>query len=288
MIRGAFLYRTGAGTNLRDDDIVETDAGQAAQLEDGAGTLIALGPRTRVLLRTTSAQQPAAAGPVRIAMLNGWLKAGSAVGVARQFPLSLEFRGLTIEPAGGRAWSVVAMVTDHRAGLFAETGDDAIAARAPAPQPERTLRAGQYLELNADELPRVQPRPSVEFVRGMPPVFRDPLVGQAGRLQSRHELPAPLRAVDFADVSDWLTSSVSERETFVRRFAPRLGSASFRAEVDAHSSDLPEWRPVLHPPPRASTVARKRRAQASPEAGSGSGVDTEYQNETTSGDVDAH
>jgi hypothetical protein len=267
VIRGASLYRTGEGAKLRDDDIIETDAGKSAQLEDGTGTLIALGPQMQVLLKTPSAPQSAAAGALRVTMLNGWLKASSTVGAAAQPPLSIELHGLDIKPSNNGPWSVVTMANADRVGIFAETGDDTIVlVRAPAQAPKQTLRAGQYLERHADEPLRAQPRPSAEFLGTMPTGFRDPLVSVAGRLASRHELPAPLRPVDYADVSDWLTSSVSERGTFVKRFVPRLKTAAFRAQVDAHLDVLPEWRPILHPPPRPSTEPRTRPAQAPPPA----------------------
>ncbi|MEX3812674.1 hypothetical protein AB3X96_20830 [Paraburkholderia sp. BR13439] len=250
VIRGASLYRTGEGARLRDDDIIETDAGKSAQLEDSAGTLIALGPQTQVLLKAPSAPQNAAAGPLRITMLSGWLKVGRNASAAAQAPLSIELHGLDIKPSGNGPWSVVTMTAGERAAIFAESGDDAIAVvRAPAQAPKQTLHAGQYLERHADEPLRAQPRPSAEFIGTMPPGFRDALVGVAGRLPSRHELAAPVRAVDYADVSDWLTSSVSERGTFVKRFVPRLKTAAFRAQVDTHLDVLPEWRPILHPPP---------------------------------------
>ncbi|MGF6933893.1 hypothetical protein OKW41_003032 [Paraburkholderia sp. UCT70] len=266
VIRGASLYRTGEGARLRDDDIIETDAGKSAQLEDGAGTLIALGPQTQILLKTPSASQNAAVGPLRITMLSGWLKGGCNVSAGAQPPLSIELHGLDIKPSGNGPWSVVAMTTGERAAIFAESGDDAIVVvRAPGQAPRQILHAGQYLERLVDGPLRAQARPSAEFIGTMPPGFRDALVGMAGRLASRHELAAPLRAVDYADVSDWLTSSVSERATFVKRFVPRLKTAAFRAQVDAHLDVLPEWRPILHPPPpRPASEPTKRPAQAPP------------------------
>ncbi len=288
VIRGAYLYRTGAGTRLHDDDVVETDAGQSAQLEDAAGTLIALGPKTQILLGTPLAPQPALKELARISMLNGWLKVSCTVSVAQHPPLSIELRRLIVEPAGDGAWSVVAMATTQHVGIFAETGNDTVVAQAPAQQSKQTLRAGQYLERSADEPLLAQSHPSVEFIGFIPPAFRDNLVGLSGRLENWHELPAPVRAVDYADVSDWLTSNVSGRGTFVKRFAPRLGSASFRSAVDAHLDVLPEWRPVLHPPPRASTVPRKRHSQALPATGVERGVDADDQDRTTSDGIDAH
>jgi hypothetical protein len=289
VIRGASLYRTTEGARLHDDDIVETDAGKSAQLEDGAGTLIALGPQTQVLLKTPAAPQRAAAGPMRITMLSGWLKVGSTANAAAP-PLSIELRGLDIEPAGNGPWSVVAMADADRAAVFAESGDDAIVvARAPAQTPRLMLRAGQFIERHADEPLRAQPRPSTQFVGALPPGFRDALVAVSGRLANRHELPAPLRPVDYADVSDWLASSVSARPTFVKRFVARLKTPAFRAQVDAHLDVLPEWRPILHPPPpRPASEPHRRAAPAPPAASAESGARSLYRDKPTSDEDDAH
>ncbi|MEW9585369.1 hypothetical protein [Paraburkholderia sp. DGU8] len=289
VIRGASLYRTGVGAKLRDDDIIETDAGKSAQIEDSVGTLIALGPQTQVLLKTPAAPPSTAAGPVRITMLSGWLKVACPVSAAVQPPLSIELRGLDITPSSNGPWSVVTMATAERVGLFAESGDDAIVlARAPAQAPKQSLHAGQYLERHADEPLRAQARPSEEFLGAMPPGFRDALVGVAAHLANTHELAAALRPVDYADVSDWLTSSVSERVTFVKRFVPRLKAAAFRAQVDAHLDVLPEWRPILHPPPRPSREPRKRPAQAPPTARPEPDAGTLYRDKPTSDETDAH
>jgi hypothetical protein len=290
VIRGASLYRTGVGAKLRDDDIIETDAGKSAQIEDSAGTLIALGPQTQVLLKTSSAPQSAAAGPVRITMLSGWLKVACSVSAAAQPPLSIELRGLDIKPSSNGRWSVVAMAIAERVGIFAESGDAAIVlVRAPAQAPKLTLHSGQYLERHADEPLRAQARPSAEFLGAMPVGFRDALVAVAGHLASTHELPAALRPVDYADVSDWLTSSVSERGTFVKRFVARLKTPAFRAQVDAHLDVLPEWRPILHPPPpRPSGEPRKRPAQAPPTARPEPGAGWPYRAKPASDATYAH
>jgi hypothetical protein len=124
----------------------------------------------------------------------------------------------------------------------------------------------------------------------MPPGFRDALVAVAARLASRHELAAPLRAVDYADVSDWLASNVSERGTFVKRFVPRLKTPAFRAQVDAHLDVLPEWRPILHPPPpppRPASEPRKRAAPAPPLVRPQYGPGSIYRDKPTADD-DAH
>ncbi|WP_159833344.1 hypothetical protein [Burkholderia sp. 8Y] len=264
VIRGASLYRAGAGVKLRDGDIVKTDTGQAAQIEDGTGTLIALGPQTQLLLTSRSMQQHAPAGLTRISMLSGWLKTSCMVSIARQQPVSIELPGLNIRPTRDGAWTLVAMATAQRIALFAEIGDDAIERTVRGSQFMQTLGAGQYVERDADTSLRTQARPSAEFVGALPPPFRDALVGLSDHITSRQDLAAPVRPVDYDDVSDWLASDVSERKTFVTRFASRLKSASFRAQIDAHLNTLPEWRPILHPPPQAPATRHKAHAQTLP------------------------
>lgn len=289
VIRGSSLYRTGEGAQLRDDDIIETDAGGSAQLEDGAGTVIALGPQTRVLLKTPSVPREPAARSVRISVLSGWLKASRAVGSVQQPSPSIDIHGIVVKPASDGRWSVVAMGSAQRAEFFAESGNDAIVpGRVPPQAPQQILRAGQYLERLSDDPLRVQPRPSAEFITAMPLGFRDPLIGVSGRLGSTHELPAAERAVDYADVFDWLMSNVSERGTFVKRFAGRLKSAEFRSQVDAHLNALPEWRPVLHPSPHPLTETHKRPAQALPTPRREPNANIEYRDKPTSDDTDAH
>lgn len=287
VIRGASLYQAGLGAKLQDGDIIKTDGGQSAQIEDGTGTLVALGPRTQLLLTARSVPQHAPAELARISMLYGWLKVSSTVIIARQQPVSIELAGLNIQPAGDGAWAVVAMATAQRIAIFSEIGDDAIEGGVPGSKSKQTLREGQYIERDADKSLRTQARPSAEFVGALPLGFRDTLVGLSSRLTSRQELAAPVRPVDYADVSDWLASDVSVRKTFVTRFAPRLRSASFRAQIDAHLDVLSEWRPILHPPPHAPAARHQGHAQALPASRKERDAAMRYEKEPPSEDIHA-
>lgn len=256
VIRGASLYRASKGTRLHNADIVETDTGRSAQVESDAGTLIALGPQTRILLNETGARPRDASTALRVSLLTGWLKMSRVVGAPAPtaLTLSVEMPQVIAKPADGAAgspWSIVAMAGQQRIASFAEAGDVALAiANAGAGKAaSATLRAGQYGEHSPGSPLRILARPSAEFIAQMPVAFRDSLVAVSGRLRGSRELPPPLRAVDYADVSDWLASDLSARGTFLARFRPRLKAAEFRAQVDAHLDALPEWRPVLHPPP---------------------------------------
>lgn len=284
VIRGFMLHRASEGTRLINGDIVDVDAGKSAQLEDGDGTLIALGPETKMLLSRSRTPREAGAKTSRVTMLRGWLKLSR---MPQRSPLFLELPALSITPAGDASWSLIVNASEEHEAVFAESGNSALAlTRICARASQVTLTPGQYAE-RASECLRVQTPPPAVFVDGMPVGFRDALVAVSGRSGNWRDLPPPVRPVDYADVSDWLTSNVSERSTFIKRFAPRLKTPAFRSEVDAHLSDLPEWRPVLHPPrPVTNPGARRQPALTQPRDQPAPGIQT--RDKPTPDDGDSH
>jgi hypothetical protein len=81
----------------------------------------------------------------------------------------------------------------------------------------------------------------------MPPSFRDhlasaPDVRNAGKVQ-----PSKVREAAFADVDDWLASTLPARRRFVARFKPRLLDPDFRKQLDRKLGQSPDWKPVLYP-----------------------------------------
>jgi hypothetical protein len=281
VIRGASLSQASEGTRLYDADIVETGEGRSAQLEDDAGTVLALGPGTRIMLGDQVAHPRERATAMSISLLTGWLKAARVVGAPTPpgRTLSIEMPLVTVQPGNGASsspWSLVA-TTAKRVAAFAEAGDSALAVLNSDGGKATlvVLHAGQYAEHATGAPLRVQPRAPAEFVAVMPVAFRDPLIAVSRRLTSRHELPPAARAIDYADVSDWLTSDFAARRGFVKRFSPRLKSPEFRAQIDAHLDSLPQWRPILHPPPSSKPHVQP---QAEPR----------YRDKPGHDDVDAH
>jgi hypothetical protein len=79
-------------------------------------------------------------------------------------------------------------------------------------------------------------------------------------------LPKDTRPVAYDDVSDWLESSLAARTApstrFTARFRARLSDAAFEQAIKQNIRVLPDWRPLVYPPPRVvarSTVFQQRQ-----------------------------
>jgi len=102
-------------------------------------------------------------------------------------------------------------------------------------------------------------RPAPDFLKTMPPAFRDRLVAVPGLAKSvKPGKPAPPvkeRDVDYADVSPWLQAKLQVRRALVTRFKPRLADPAFRSQLEQELGQTPEWKAILNPPPAARSAA---------------------------------
>jgi hypothetical protein len=79
VIRGTTVLRAGEGVRLHQGDILESANPGFAQLEFAGGTIVALGPSTRVLLFHFPAgyaggKTTGKAATAELVLLSGWLK----------------------------------------------------------------------------------------------------------------------------------------------------------------------------------------------------------------------
>ena len=237
LIRGAAVYKAGSGVAVQKDDILETgDAG--AQVEAGADAIVALGPHSRVLVADLA---PAATSAVEMELLQGWIKVYAkgrrAVVVTPALQVALA-SGSTIVHAGGGQDAVFAEEGEQQVARVDDKGKAGAALKLPAEQ---------YAGIDAGKPQPVAGRPPHAFVGAMPAPFRDhlaqvPAVKNAGKVPPSKEGEA-----DFADVDDWLASTLPARRRFVARFRPRLSDPDFRKQLDRALGQSPDWKPVLHP-----------------------------------------
>lgn len=240
IIRGGQLFQGVNGTLLLKDDIVETAAG-GAQVELGGGTIVALGPQTRLYLVALGQDGK---GPADVALLQGWVKVRAGSGKGAQLASS----ALQVGVAQGAA---IVHSEGGRDELFADEGeqlavrlDDKGKPGAPVKVPSES-----YAYADAGKPLALLPRPVKTFVAAMPPAFRDRLAPGPALGKAARQPPARERDVAFSDVEDWLRSSLTVRKTFVARFRPRLKDPDFRKALDQALGQGTEWQPVLHPPP---------------------------------------
>ena len=241
LIRGAAVYKAGSGVAVQKDDILETDAA-GAQVEAGADAIVALGPQSRVLVANLAADGKS---PVELELLQGWAKVyakgrrASVVTPALQVTLA---SGSTIVHAGASQDAVFAEEGEQQAARVDDKGKAGAALKLPAEQ---------YAGIDASKPQPVADRPPRAFVSAMPPSFRDHLASAPDVRNAGKVPPSKVREAEFADVDDWLASTLPARRRFVARFKPRLLDPDFRKQLDRKLGQSPDWKPVLYPVRRA-------------------------------------
>lgn len=243
LIRGAAIYKAGAGVALQKDDILETGAA-GAQVEAGANAILALGPQTRVLVLDL----PAGGRVFDVALLGGWAKLMAAPGRVATAALNVTL------PGGS---TIVASQGDGKDAVFAEDGVQQAAkveqGKAAAPI---KLAVEQYAEVDPVKPQPVAGRPSRAFLGAMPPSFRDRLERVPNLANAGKVAPTKERDAGFDDVAPWLAARIPGVKTFVPRFRARLRDPAFRKPLERALGQQADWKAALQPParPAASTL----------------------------------
>jgi hypothetical protein len=237
LIRGSAVYKAGSGVAMQKDDILETDAA-GAQVEAGADAIVALGPQSRVLVANLAADGKA---PVELELLQGWAKV-----YAKGRRISVVTPALQVTLASG---STIVHAGTGLDAVFAEEGEQQ-AARVDDKGKTGTvlkLAAEQYAGIDPTKPQPVASRPPRAFVSAMPPAFRDHLARAPDVKNAGKVAPVKEREAAYADVDDWLASTLPVRRRFVARFKPRLSDPDFRKQLDRALGQSPDWKPVLSP-----------------------------------------
>ena len=200
LVRGKSLYRVGRDTGLQPDDMLESGSG-AIQLDAGGATL-AIGPATRIWIRSGS----------DIVLLDGWLKLQGRGG--RAMTVSSSNLSLT-----GSAASLTVQASGAATALFVEAGtvpvrelDGGKARRAVTVAPE------QFASRSGAQPLRLAARPPPDFLAALPRDLRDALVPLPANAPAM--LPRPERTVGFAELAPSVAGHGALRQQLQRRFEP--------------------------------------------------------------------
>jgi hypothetical protein len=256
LIRGTSVFEVDAPLLVEPGDIFATGIHGAAQLEDGNGTIAALGAQTRISV--DAAPRGANADALgALSLLSGWIKVERGAAAA---PGQLTVDMVVLRAALSHGAAVI-HASANAASLFVETGSITLAlpGSADAPQP---LNAERYAQRESDKPLDTRTRPAPTFVDELPLAFRDPLASITARPQTKPATPVQVRVVAYADIADWLASPLAVRSTFVARFRPLARAEPFRTQIRRNLRYLPEWRSVLCLP-RPAPLRRPRTPQSS-------------------------
>ena len=243
LLRATARYTASEGLRLQPGDVVETGDKAFAQIEFTAGGLVALGPRSRLLLLRFPAA--AAATPRQLFLLEGWIKVAALQG---KQPAALECLTPLLSVSATKAIAVV-RASDRSGEVFAESATVRIAdlSREGRAESYREVKEGEFYTRAADRSRgAVMPRPAQAFVAAVPREFRDDLVPRPGALKRGNV--AGKREADFqyAEVKAWLDSLPAVRALLADRWRDKLGDPAFREAVAANLKDHPEWERALH------------------------------------------
>jgi hypothetical protein len=244
LIRGATDYAASEGIRVHEGDILKTEAKSQAHIQLQDGTLLNLGPQTRLLLLNVPPAR-GAAGEAEIAMLSGWAKLTLKKSASpKAYRIHTPVAQLASEDA-----TVVLRAGANFAEAFVETGSIKFAEMRgkELAANRRNVKGGEFVAYKSAQAIAIAPRPPPEFIKAMPRHFQDPLPVLADKLKERKIEPKREHDVTYDEVEDWLKASLVVRKGFVKRFQPRARDPEFRAALVKNLRGHPEWDRTLFP-----------------------------------------
>jgi len=248
VVRGTGVLRGAEGMYVRQGDFLESSDHAIVQLEFSGGTVVALGPSSRLyIFRHAAGRSSGEAGSdspgTQLVLLSGWLK-----GESNSAASSLRYQTSELAGTTGNG-TVVVHAYESGSDIFIESGSASIAEVTPdgsVRHPE-SAKAGQFFSRRAGTTVASSSRPSSAFVDAMPRAFRDTLPSRLARFAGKSVEPKIDHPVTYAEIQPWLVMPSAWRRGFVERFEPRLKDPEFRKQLELHVAEYPEWDPILHP-----------------------------------------
>ncbi|HKW36366.1 MAG TPA: hypothetical protein VJO54_00990 [Burkholderiales bacterium] len=241
LVRGSTTYTATPGVALQNGDMLAADPKGQVQVEFQDGAILNLSRGTRALFLASQA----AGGEPGVALSSGWAKftrAKAAKGVPYRYIMPLA----RIATAGATG---VLRVGDGSNEAFIESGaaKSVELSKAGAQGAGRDLRGGEFMVRRDGQPLAVAPRPSPDFVKGMPVYFRDDLPAFLARLRNRNVEPRREHDATYAEVEVWLKATLPVRRGLVERFQHRAKDPQFRAKLIENLAAHPEWDRILFP-----------------------------------------
>jgi hypothetical protein len=247
VIRGTTVLLGVQGMRLRQGDILENSNPGFAQLEFTEGTVVALGPSSRVFLMRYAARNASGmrsrSATAELVLLNGWLKGEN------HSKNGIDGYDTPLLAATTRQGTIVLHASPQAVEIFVESGP----VNVEEVNHDGSLRQavsgkdGQFFSRQPDKSVSVQSHLDPTFLESMPTPFRDTLPSRLSHFAGRRVEPKREHEVTYSEIEPWLTMGRRWREGFVPRFEPLLKDPEFRKALAAHLNQYPEWDPILHP-----------------------------------------
>lgn len=257
LLRGAAVFAGAEGLRLREGDILESGPEGLVQLEAADGSVVILGPATRVLLLALPGDKRGS--PLDLVLRAGWLKVQGAKEAGETRVLSPTL-GISFQDA-----AVVMFIAKDSAAAFVERNTAKVGEVGALGGfgASASVKAGDFVSRQEGKPMVTEMRPPPAFLSGMPRAFRDSLPTRLARVKDREVAPKLEHEVAYREVEEWLKAPKNWRKDMVKRFQPRTKDAEFRGALDANMRFHPEWDRILHPekymPKNTASQAEHRR-----------------------------
>lgn len=230
ILRGENYLSAETGVEVESQDIIETDKDASAQLDMEDGSVMRLGPETRLALseyRLDSNKSVLSAG---VDLLSGWLRfAVSKLKPSGNYAINTPL--LTI---GIRGTEGTIDAQDEQGGLQLHEGEVDVAGVGKEKQalPPVRVRSGEYIQRQRGQDFRKLPQPPPEFLRRLPPGVQMKLARRALDPRQRGLSPKVIRTITKEDAQHLLQKHPHMNERLHQRFKHLiLPSAGFGGNV---------------------------------------------------------
>lgn len=269
LLRADAYVAAEPGVEIEEQDIVETGADASAQIDMEDGTVLKLGPDSRLAVseyRLGADKGVLAAG---LDLLSGWLR----FAVAKLKPDSSYNIHTPVLTIGVRGTEGAIEADNDAGGLHLEEGEVQVsAADAPGAASATPVRvaAGEYIQRRRGQAFQRQQQPPPEFLKKLPPGLQQKLQHRAHELRARGLPPRVIRRINQEDAQRLLQRHPHMRERLQQRFQP-LTAPGARPGAMTPREQFKERRMLQRqhePPMRADpALADRLRGGATPPAG---------------------
>jgi hypothetical protein len=257
ILRGENYLAAEPGVEVESQDIIETDKDAGAQLDLEDGSIMKLGPETRLALSEYKLDSNKSVLSAGIDLLSGWLRfAVSKLKPSGNYAINTPL--LTI---GIRGTEGTIEAQDEQGGLQLHEGEVEVAGVGKEKQALSSVRvrSGEYIQRQRGQDFLRLHEPPAEFARRLPPGVQQKLARHALDPRQRGISPRVIRGVTKEDAQRMLQRHPQMNQRLQQRFNQVI---SPRPQIGGNVHE----RPVLVPP-RHGGPGENNRGNATPRAG---------------------
>jgi hypothetical protein len=267
LLRGSNYLEAAKGVEIEPADIIETGKNATVQVDMEDGSVLRIGPGSRLALTEYQLDQDKSVLSAGIDLLAGWLR--FAVSKLKKTDASYQINApvLTI---GIRGTEGVIEAENEQGGLHLVSGAVEVSGEDAAGQRLAPVRvnAGEYVQRLRGQHFRKQALPPAAFQKRLPPAVQHKLARQAHALKQRGVPPRVIRQITAEDAKEFIRKHPHAEDRLKRRFKPVIEPGASREFKPAVGGLAPRDLKVRDPKDmkEISDALRKRYAQPPPGA----------------------